>query len=395
MNKKVFQTNRLNELQQQQRKALLIFPVLMLVLLIWGGTATLKELNTEHFLSGLLCVLFLAALCTIILGIVPFYMQYMKLQGQKKQVLENSSFITIHNLEYYRDKLVGISPGAISMLEDLRLEPDKDITACILHYEVLGVLRQTETGYEMGGKSIEECRNLSESDHYMIRHLLAGDWRQESILHTWQQKVITEIKKNGWITERLMLSTEIKKQNKRESHMMRIWIVVLLLFCLIVTLGIEKNIFRDALPKDVFDKIPNAVFVVGEMQKEVLDKLDLVNTSGKTANELLFGDFDFLWKLTFIIAIDSVFLLLLLFPVLYMTFGKGRKGECSPYKRTPLGEVYTEYIYGMKNFIHDYSNLSEAEKDSLVLWDDYLIYAVVLEENEKIIEEMMQRREAI
>lgn len=77
----------------------------------------------------------------------------------------------------------------------------------------------------------------------------------------------------------------------------------------------------------MFDKIPNAVFVVGEMQKEVLDKLDLVNTSGKTANELLFGDFDFLWKLTFIIAIDSVFLLLLLFPVLYMTFGKGRKGE--------------------------------------------------------------------
>ena len=36
----------------------------------------------------------------------------------------------------------------------------------------------------------------------------------------------------------------------------------------------------------------------------------------------------------------------------------------------------------MKNFIHDYSNLSEAEKDSLVLWDDYLIYAVVLEEKE-------------
>lgn len=202
-------------------------------------------------------------------------------------------------------------------------------------------------------------------------------------------------KKNGWITERLMLSTEIKKQNKRESHMMRIWIVVLLLFCLIVTLGTEKNIFRDTLPKDVFDKIPDAVFVIGEMQKEVLDKLDSVNTSEKTSNELLFGDFDFLWKLTFVITMDSAFLLLLLFPVLYMTFGEGRKGERSPYKRTPSGEIYTEYIYGMKNFIHDYSNLSEAEKDSLVLWDDYLIYAVVLEENKKIVEEMMQRREAI
>ena len=58
MNKKVFQTKRLNELQQQQRKALLIFPVLMLVLLIWGGTDTLKELDTEHFFVGLLGVFF-------------------------------------------------------------------------------------------------------------------------------------------------------------------------------------------------------------------------------------------------------------------------------------------------------------------------------------------------
>ncbi len=395
MNKKVFQTKRLNELQQQQRKTLLIFPGLMVVLLIWGGTATLKELNTEHFLPGLLCVVFLAALCATILGIVPFYIRYMKLQGQKKQVLENSSFITVHNLEYYRDKLVGISPGAISMLEDLRLEPDKDVTASILHYEMLGVLRQTEAGYEMGVKSINECGNLSESDIYLIHHLLAGDWRQEAVLQTWQQKVMAEIKNTGWITERLMPSIEQKRQNKREGHMMRIWMIVLLLFCLIVTLGTQKTVFQNAMPKEQFDKIPDAVFVIGEMQNEVLDKLDLISGSGKNANEILFGDFNFLLKLTLVIGIDSAFLLLLLFPVLYMTFGEGRKGERSPYKRTPLGEVYTEYIYGMKNFIHDYSNLSEAEKDSLVLWDDYLIYAVVLEENKKIVEEMMQRREAI
>ena len=50
--------------------------------------------------------------------------------------------------------MVGISPGAISMLEDLRLEPDKDVTASILHYKMLVVLRQTEAGQEMGVKSI-------------------------------------------------------------------------------------------------------------------------------------------------------------------------------------------------------------------------------------------------
>ena len=52
----------------------------------------------------------------------------------------------------------------------------------------------------------------------------------------------------------------------------------------------------------------------------------------------------------------------------------------------------SEYVYGMKNFIHDFSNLSEADKGQVVLWDDYLIYAVVLEENQQIVDEIMQRR---
>ena len=46
----------------------------------------------------------------------------------------------------------------------------------------------------------------------------------------------------------------------------------------------------------------------------------------------------------------------------------------------------------MKNFIHDFSNLSEAHKEQVVLWDDYLVYAVVLEENQQIVKEIMKRR---
>ena len=51
-----------------------------------------------------------------------------------------------------------------------------------------------------------------------------------------------------------------------------------------------------------------------------------------------------------------------------------------------------ECIHGMKNFIHDFSNLSEANQEHLILWDDYLVYAVLLEENEKIIKEIMKQR---
>jgi len=148
------------------------------------------------------------------------------------------------------------------------------------------------------------------------------------------------------------------------------------------------------MPQEQFEKIPEIVFAIGEMQQEVLDKLDTGDSFGEQS-EYLFGNPNYLWKLTLVVGIDSAFLLLLLFPVLYMKFGQGKMQEQSPYKRTQLGEVYTEYIYGMKNFIHDYSNLSEAEKASLVLWDDYLIYAVVLEENKRIVGEIMQRRKEI
>lgn len=123
----------------------------------------------------------------------------------------------------------------------------------------------------------------------------------------------------------------------------------------------------------------------------MLDDLD-VGDSFDAYSEYLFEAPARLWKLTLVIGIDSVFLLLLLFPVLYMKFGQGRTQEYSPYKQTDAGDLYAEYICGMKNFIHDYSCLSEAEKDSLVLWDNYLIYAIVLEENKKIVKEIMQRR---
>lgn len=145
------------------------------------------------------------------------------------------------------------------------------------------------------------------------------------------------------------------------------------------------------MPQEQFDKIPKAIFVVGELYGEVLDDLDTGDSFG-AYSEYLFEDPARLWKLTLVIGIDCVFLLLLLFPVLYMKLGQGRTQEYSLYKRTALGDLYAEYIYGMKNFIHDYSCLSAAEKDSLVLWDDYLIYAVILEENRKIVEEIMQRR---
>ena len=61
-------------------------------------------------------------------------------------------------------------------------------------------------------------------------------------------------------------------------------------------------------------------------------------------------------------------------------------------RRTDYGNQMAECVYGMKNFIHDYSNLSEVDRRQVVLWEDYLVYAVVLEENEQIVKEILDER---
>lgn len=56
--------------------------------------------------------------------------------------------------------------------------------------------------------------------------------------------------------------------------------------------------------------------------------------------------------------------------------------------RTRKGDKLTEEIHSIKRFIHDFSILEESTKKNLVLWDDFLLYAVVLEENTIILDEI-------
>lgn len=44
----------------------------------------------------------------------------------------------------------------------------------------------------------------------------------------------------------------------------------------------------------------------------------------------------------------------------------------------------------MQRFIHDFSLLSDKEKEYVNIWEDFLVYAVVLEENEGIINDLFK-----
>jgi hypothetical protein len=39
----------------------------------------------------------------------------------------------------------------------------------------------------------------------------------------------------------------------------------------------------------------------------------------------------------------------------------------------------------MQRYIHEFSLLSDMEKEQVKLWEEFLVYAIVLEENEEIV----------
>ncbi len=73
----------------------------------------------------------------------------------------------------------------------------------------------------------------------------------------------------------------------------------------------------------------------------------------------------------------------------YIVYTTRYKNKNNSLKRTEKGDQLTDVILGMKRFIHDFSMLDTATKEQIALWDDFLIYAIVLEENEQIVEDIL------
>ena len=62
------------------------------------------------------------------------------------------------------------------------------------------------------------------------------------------------------------------------------------------------------------------------------------------------------------------------------------KSTLDPYFRTKEGEELNRSIEGLKNYLKDYTLLDEQEKDGIVVWEEYLVYSVLFNQNKKMIE---------
>lgn len=362
MNKKVFELSSLKKYREYERRLWLI-PLAFLIfnMLFLSGKKAFGYLIEDPNILTVIGFVMLFFLQTLILSIIPFFIGKIIIKTHIKTTMLNCTITNMRDFDYYREKLTGLSPAIISILTDLEIEQKKDVAASVLQYENLGLLTETaDNTYHVTDKYYR-CNDLNESDRYLIEHLEKGDFDFENDTE-WKHLVMEEAVSEGYVKKKGF-------QNKNDSQK----------GCLVPLAVVLIWLFWMAS--------------ASQRLNEFAAVLDTASENASLAEQMIF-----LRQNNLIPECIEVILLFIymMFMVAYV-LSSHRVGAIitknnKPIKRTEYGYDMAECIYGMKNFIHDYSNLNEADKRYVVLWEDYLVYAVVLEENIQIVNEISRTR---
>ncbi len=370
--KKTIATKQIQRWQKRDRLALLVPPLLFLFLsfgndgrLLWG--IVWSEQNFQVTAAALL----LLALATVIASLPVVLLWRAVSHTMKKAAIRNATFRADEDFDYYRETLTGIPPTTISLLMDLQIETKKDLAALLLKYAKLGAV-------SMEGGTVrvlhQELPGLLPSDRTLLA-LIAGGQAQSATLGAWRKQAVAEAVASGNLTYR----------GARQS------VNAASRSCLTGCLG------GCLLPILIF--LGMGLTAVALINSQWMNRIEaFVDAAPRT-----FGTEQINYLLsspdTVIAAAVTVFFLLSFLAMFLLPAAAALRTAASvsgntmvSLKRTEAGELLTAQIAGLKNFIRDFSNLAEAEKEQLLLWDDFLIYAVVLEENERIIQDIFRMK---
>ena len=272
------------------------------------------------------------------------------------QERQNKRYTSRENIIYYREKLDGISPTTISLMKNLKVEEEKDLVATIMKLQLNGnILIEGDTIKVLS----KDASKLTPNEEVILQALAEGKVRRSQIEY-WKDAALAEAKSQGYIKDKSSTTgIAIKK------------VVLIALFVLFI-LGFK---YFGSTFGPLVDEVENRG-ITEEMEIfEIIEHKDFKFL----LDALLQG-------IILMVCIVGIFA----WPIFYIVYIVRYQNKNNSLKRTVKGEQLTDEILGMKRFIHDFSMLNGADKEEIGLWDDFLVYAIVLEENDKIIEEILK-----
>lgn len=359
------------------QKLCYLSPIIILIRIlpeIIGNYKYIKQYNNPessklYFSIYAIGIVTLSVIIVIIARTVVKYIRW--------NAIENSTFDSVTGLEYYRDELEELRPVEISYLMDLDLETRKDISAQILQYELWGVIEYVNGKIVV--KNINDPR-LLERDKILINILV----NKSEDFGPWKKKVHEDMINSKYIVEREDTRKELGKMGNRVAIMLIVTLILCMVLIALANLDKIKYIISNYSNINFneydFDLYKPFSWLEKFSDFQNADLSNLVITKG----ELYF-------TIAFFI-LTGLFFGYLASMLIFTYIAIKTTNKTTKLARTEEGNKITEYLFGLKNFIKDFTLLSEREKKELVLWDYFLVYAVVLEENKKVTQEIFSYR---
>lgn len=312
-------------------------------------------------------VLVMSALFTFpILGIYYGVSRAIR-RNQKARV----RYDVIADIDYFREEFKDLSATDISLLMDLKLERGKDVTATLLSLEQKKWIRIENDRIEpLTGKG----DRLLDSEAELLRIIRANQMNGYQ-LNRWEHVSVQSALQRGLLTSN-------KDKGRFTFKMFRF--VVAFVFCILVF-----NNDMDAKSKQVDELL--ASYEPGYSE---YDEIDVTLLSKEEQMAILQEQLEIPELQMAVVLIIVMFLqvicgvMIFVLPFVGIGYLISYFVSKPKYKRMKKGKILTEELAGMRNFIHDFSNLKDADKEQIVLWDSFLVYAVVLEENQNIVKEI-------
>lgn len=319
----------------------IIFSVIVISIIAWItllSNAESKEIiengnaNTTEFIQVVLFG-YLAGTLIYLFGpcgmIVAGYIIYKII---KKRTIGKNTKHPKFDIEYFRDYIHNVSPGCISYLIDFQIDIDRDVPAHLLKLQLDGYIEEQNGNFIVTEKN---QINLQESDKILLG-LVNSNFTSSYRLNEYKYAIEREVFKDGYIEN---------------------------------TIG-KNDIFKLI---SVFFFSPFAIVICASLLAFIIE------ASSSIVIEILIGAIIFLAFI--IIPLEPIIFIIRLFT--YFKWGR--------IKRTKSGNELLEKVYGLKNFLEDFTNIDDSELKEIHLREYYLVYAVVLGINDEAGDAMLDK----
>ena len=297
-----------------------------------------QEIDALQYITIVLGLFFVTLVSVIFSMFRVFYLTviYFGIKiANKKYNKERIEKVDLKNDNYYREILPKYSPAVLSYLDDFEINKE-DIVATLLMLELKGKINIKGDSIVVLDETIEK---LEENEIYILNKVKENTLKDINILE-YASIVRNDALKKGLLQEKQGLKKNIKKR-----------IIINIIIYLLVFIG--------------FSMIPNFLVIASDSATMILGFILLM---------ILFAFLVFMPYST----------------IVYISHYK-MLNTLYPYIRNDEGKMINLKLEGLRKYLIDFSKIEEKTKEQLILWEEYLIYSVILGINTKIIDEVYDK----